>query len=127
MVRAGQRGVRRLMKQPYPPFPAIEQALSDVLDAMKVRGVRVRHTEVVTTSEEWDETLGIWLFFEDNSELAKCRMDGTTVAIETLFNDRLEAAKNPYSFSKLPTVVFEFDSHENVLRNYQGNYFLRLR
>lgn len=115
------------MKQPYPPFPAIEQALSDVLDDMKVRGVRVRHTEVVTTSEEWDESLGIWFFFEDDGELTKRRMDGTTVAIESLFMDRLEAAKNPYFFSKLPKVGFEFDSHENVQRNYQGSYFLRLR
>lgn len=115
------------MKQPYPPFPAIEQALSDVLNDMKVRGIRVRHTEVVTTSEEWDDALGIWFFFEDDDELAKCRLDGTTATIETLFNDRLDAAKKPYSFSKLPTVVFEFDSHENVLRNYQGSYFLRLR
>lgn len=115
------------MKQPYPPFPAIERALSDVLDDMEVRGVRVRHTEVVTTSEEWDESLGIWFFFENDDELAKYRLDGTTGTIEALFNDHLEAAKKPYSFSKLPAVVFEFDSHENVLRNYQGSYFLRLR
>jgi hypothetical protein len=115
------------MKQPYPPFPAIEQALSDVLDDMKLRGIAINHTEIVTTSEEWDDSLGIWFFFEDDSELATRRMDGTTVAIEALFKDRLEAAKNPYFFSKLPKVVFEFDSHENVQRNYQGSYFLRLR
>ena len=119
--------VERLMHPPYPPFPAIEQALSDVVDDMKARGVRVRHTEVVTTSDEWDDSLGIWFFFEDDDELAKCRLDGTTQTIEVLFKDRLELAKDPYSFSMLPTVVFEFDSHENVLRNYQGSYFLRLR
>jgi hypothetical protein len=66
------------MKQPYPPIPAIERALSDVLNDMKVRDVHVRHTEVVTTSEEWDESLGIWFFFKDDDELAKYRLDGTT-------------------------------------------------
>jgi hypothetical protein len=115
------------MKQPYPPFPAIERALSDVLNDMKMRGINVRHTEVVTTSEEWDESLGIWFFFEDDDELEKYRLDSTTGTIEALFNDRLEAAKKSYTFSKLPTVVVEFDSYENVLRNYQGSYFLRLR
>jgi hypothetical protein len=32
-----------------------------------------------------------------------------------------------YPFDKFPNVVFEFDSDENVRKNYAGSYFYRLR
>jgi len=34
---------------------------------------------------------------------------------------------NNYPFDKFHNVLIEIDSHENVVKNYGGSYFFRLR
>lgn len=101
--------------------------MADVLGEAKVKGIRIRNTEFVTTSEDWDDSLGVWFFYEKDMDIVKYEADGTTERIKQHFLEQLEASKTTYPFSKLPNVIFEFDSHENVVLKYQGNYFLRLR
>jgi hypothetical protein len=114
------------MKRPYPPYPAIEQALTEVIVEARSKGKPI-HTETVTTSEEWDDTLGIWLFYESDAEAQAHRKDGTNEWIEKKFVEELDARKLSFGFSKLPTISFMFDSAENVKKNYQGSYYLRMR
>ncbi|GAC1327689.1 MAG: hypothetical protein NVSMB28_24460 [Collimonas sp.] len=115
------------MHSPYPPFAAIEQAMGEVIIKVRARGIRLRNAEFVTTSEEWDDSLGVLIFYENDSDIVAYEKDGTTDMIKLKFLEELAASKLQFSFSELPEMDFVFDSHENVVKNYDGSYFLRLR
>ena len=88
----------------------------------------VRAFEFVTTSEEWDKNLGVLVAYETDEELELRNADGTSERLKTEFTEELENAMKVLPFDQMPeTIAFEFDSHENVVRNYRGSYFLRLR
>jgi hypothetical protein len=66
-----------------------------------------------------------WIFYHSEADIEACRADGT----EDLMVDavtRLFAKARPDLLIG-PTVSFQFDSHENVLRKCNGNYFQYLR
>ena len=115
------------MHTPYPPFAAIEQAMSAVIVEMRAREIRLKNVEFVTTSREGDNSLVVLIFYESDSDVAIYDGDGTTEAIRLKFQDELAASKSQFSFSQLPNMSFVFDSHENVVKNFEGNYFLRLK
>jgi len=77
----------------------------------------------VITWEEWDNGIGVYIFVKTNSELKK--IENRKSQIESQYKRFLEA--NNYPFNKFPNVNFEFDSDENVINHYEGNYFYRLR
>jgi hypothetical protein len=115
------------MHTPYPPFAAIEHAMEEVIEEIRAREIRLKTVEFVTTSEEWDDSLGVLIFYENDSDIVTYNGDGTTEAIKTKFLDELVATKTRFLFSELPKINFAFDSHENVVKNFEGSYFLRLR
>lgn len=65
-----------------------------------------------------------YIFFENEVDVEACEADGTAEQMRIFILDRLSDLKTEDGAVK---VRFEFDSHENVLRNYEGNYFLRMR
>jgi hypothetical protein len=115
------------MKQPFPPYPAIERALTEVILEARLRGIRLQHIETVSCSEKWCRTLGVWFFYESDAEVQANKKNGTDEWIGKKFVSEIDAVKASFGFSELPEISFEFDSVENVKTNYQGNYFLRIR
>jgi hypothetical protein len=115
------------MKHPYPPYPAIERALTEVILKARSKGIRLQNIETVSCSEEWCRTLGVWVFYESDAAAQAHKENGTNKWIEKKFVEELDAAKVSFRFSELPEISFEFDSVENVKKNYQGNYFLRMK
>jgi hypothetical protein len=66
-----------------------------------------------------------YVFFEREKDIEECKQSGVSQAIVDFVYEELERAGRG-SKSEID-VQFEFDSHENVLENYEGDYFLRLR
>ena len=78
----------------------------------------------VITLEDWDDGIGVYIFMETMSQREKLRPD----KIDEMTNRYLAFLRDfEYPFDKFPNVVFEFDSDENVRKNYAGSYFYRLR
>jgi hypothetical protein len=65
------------------------------------------------------------IFFKKDSDIAECESNGTSQQMRDFIYDKLEE----FGRGKRGEigVVFVFDSFENVERNYEGSYFLRMR
>ena len=74
---------------------------------------------------ETDFSLGVWLFFDTDDNLAAVREDGRSSTVERTLLAAL--ADTAYPPEWLTIVEFSSDSHENVERNYEGSYFYRRR
>ena len=88
------------------------------------QGISVERVAYVATFEDWDSCTGVYVFFSQDSDLQRHKTDGMVTQIEARYRQMLSDAK--YPFERWP-VVFTFDSRENVVKNYEGNYFYRLR
>ena len=88
------------------------------------QGIAVERVEHLATFEDWDTRTAIYIFFKTNSELQRLRTDGGLEKIEQWYRQQLTDAHYP---SEKWCPQFAFDSHENVVTNFQGSYFYRLR
>ena len=96
----------------------------ELQDWCQTRGIKIFRIEHVITWEDWDDGIGVYIFTKTNKELNNL----SEKYIENLKSEYLNGLKrNNYPFDKFPNVVFEFDSDENVRKNYEGSYFYRLR
>jgi hypothetical protein len=66
-----------------------------------------------------------YVFFEHDRDIPACMSNGVAQAIEDFVYEELARAGRGTRPSI--TIRFEFDSNENVITNYQDNYWLRLR
>lgn len=66
-----------------------------------------------------------YVFFKKDADVVTCKADGTTLAIEDAFYHEL--ARFGRGKRGEIVVAFEWDSDENVERNYDGDYLSRLR
>ena len=71
------------------------------------------------------QEIEVYVFYEQNNDLRQCDEKGITGAIKRVFQEELDRVGRGSEAGV--KVRFEFDSHENVTKNFQGNYFLRLR
>lgn len=116
------------MHAPYPSFAAIELTGTKLKEVSNNKGIKIRRLEFVSASGILDKNLAVWIFYETNAELTLRTSDGTNEKLKTDFLDELKKTKNILPFDAMPeAVVFKFDSHDNVILNYKGSYFLRLR
>lgn len=81
----------------------------------------IRH---VATWEDWDDGMGVYVFLETISQRDRLTPDAITEMQERYLAFLRESG---YPFQNFPNVAFEFDSDENVQKNYAGSYFNRLR
>lgn len=72
-----------------------------------------------------DFSLEIYVFYKNNSDLAKNKTTGISDEVKKIFLKTLLEVDYIKSFGN--NIVFIFDSDENVIKNYEGSYFLRLR
>ena len=87
----------------HPAYKIIDSAKADLEEWANIHQIPIHRYEFVAVFESWSDSHSLWIFYQQ----------------------ALEARNFP--FSEFPKVGFEFDSDENVRRNYAGNYFYRLR
>jgi hypothetical protein len=77
------------------------------------------------TDSEGHLRFGVTVFFVKDADIADAEADGTSRAMRDFVYDRLvELGRG--NRDELD-VEFEFDSFENVQKNFEGSYFLRMR
>lgn len=72
-----------------------------------------------------DVNFRAYVFFENETDITKCERDGTVQQIEEFVYRELERVGRGGGGEV--SVAFEVDSHERVVSEFEGNYFLRLR
>lgn len=72
-----------------------------------------------------EKLLEVYVFYPTDKDIGEHAISGLTEKIKSIFSDELERAKRGEAYGE--KVRYEFDSHENVLNKYEGNYFFRLR
>jgi hypothetical protein len=103
----------------------IDDAREALLSFAEARGVSIRQIEYVASFEDWDNGMGVWIFFPRDSDLSTYRHKGITDNLQKAYLNIL--AQLDYPFEKFPNITFIFDSDENVQRNFEGSYFYRLK
>jgi hypothetical protein len=104
----------------YPPYVAFEQAMIRTFEAMKKRELRLADFYILKT-ETW---VAVWVFFVNEKDVQENAGTGVLGELEMDFRERLLVSKEQSSFQELPPISFEFDSKENIDKNYQESYYL---
>lgn len=65
------------------------------------------------------------LFFRTNKQVADAAVTGLAAQMESAVYEELEIAGR--GTRSVLNVIVEYDSHQNVVENFEGDYFLRLR
>ncbi|GIF62222.1 hypothetical protein Ais01nite_02570 [Asanoa ishikariensis] len=87
--------------------------------------VPLARVEFVVPFVKTDFDADVWLFFDTHANVEHCAETGETARVEEKFRSIL--AGDGYPTDWLVGISFYVDSHDNVERNYEGNYFYRLR
>lgn len=103
----------------------LEKAKVLLVEFAREKKIVIHSVECVATFEDWDSGIGVFIFFPKEADLRVHANSGMTALLENEFKAILSKLK--YPFDKFPDVCFEFDSDENVQKNYEGNYFWRFR
>lgn len=103
----------------------IQKAREALIQFALARNLTIHSVEYVAAFEDWNKGIGVFVFFHTDSDLRAHTESGTTQVLKEKFLAIL--AELEYPFEKFPNVHFDFDSDENVRKNYGGSYFLRLR
>lgn len=99
----------------------LSEVREKVLAQFKGKGV---HEFMVLYSRKTD-SLGAYVFYDVDSQIGEAVETGLAKKIEEAVYEGLEnVGRGTREDIK---VNFEFDSHENVVRNYEGDYYNRLR
>jgi hypothetical protein len=102
-------------------YHGLSQVREKVLTRFRRKGV---HEFMLLYSRKTD-TFGAYIFYERESQIGEAVETGLAAEIERVVYEELENAGRGSRESIIAN--FEFDSHENVLRNYEGDYYSRLR
>jgi hypothetical protein len=111
------------MKDKY--YELIEQAEELTLQWAIGQGIPLYKIDCVVVFEEWSNGIGVYIFFENEEDRLMAQEKGILKEIENYHSGILR--EMGYPFNKYPEVNYIFDSDENVRKNYEGNYFFRLR
>lgn len=125
--RAGDIGYDEAMSSStitrYPPYVALEQAMIRTFEVMKTKGLLLYDFHI-SKADTW---AAIWVFFVNDEDVPKHSDVEALQELERDFRERLMASKEQFSFQEAPPISFEYDSKENIDKNYQGSLYLRLR
>ena len=99
----------------------LSEVRETVIAQFKSKGL---HEFMVLYSRKTD-AFGAYVFYEMDSQISEANETGLAKEIELLVFGELERVGR--GSKNVIKVNFEFDSHENVVRNYEGDYYNRLR
>lgn len=99
----------------------LSEVREKILAQFKTKGL---HELMILYSRKTD-ALGVYVFYESDNQISEADESGLAKDIESLVFEELERVGR--GSKEGIKVSFEFDSHENVIRNYEGDYYNRLR
>ena len=106
-------------------FACIEFARTNLMRWAEEQGISLYRIGFVVPFVETDLGLSAWFFFETDEQLRRSGAMGWTGRLSARLMDVLEALGD--SAPWLTNMGFVWDSHENVIHNYEGSYFYRVR
>jgi hypothetical protein len=106
-------------------FKIIEGTRSQLIATAKAALIPLHNVEFVVPFVPTDFSLSAWLFFETDAQLKGSDAHRWTTWLKSELLKILHAHGYPERW--LGEVGFAFDSHENVVKNFEGSYFYRLR
>lgn len=109
----------------HPAYQILEDAKQELIDWVKEKALPIHKVDYVSAFEEWNDSLGVWVFYDTDLSLKESNANGVSSRVKDKYQEIL--TMHSYPFSEFPKISFEFDSHENVMKNYEGSYFYRLR
>lgn len=114
------------MKENRPIQLDFVDRVSDLtIEWTKKSDISLHTIETVVPFVTTDKDLDVWLFFDTNETVKTYQKNGTIEKVKEEYLRTLEGFNYPRDY--LDHVTFHIDSHENVIKNYEGNYFYRLR
>ena len=114
------------MEKEFPlQFQFIEQAENQFREWSIGQNIKIHRIEFVVPFVLTDRTLAVWIFFETDRMMEKYKREGTIEIVESRFFDIMKDIGYPEDY--VTKIVFFIDSHENVVSNFDGSYFNRLR
>ena len=120
-IVANYRGMMTRAQQ----FGFIDAARKRLLEWAQAQHIPMVHIEFVVPFVESDFSLAAWLFYDTDTSVAIHGADGVTAALQDRFRATLRELGYPEQW--IAKVDFVVDSRENVVQNYEGSYFYRLR
>lgn len=116
------------MHAPFPSLAAIEIAIVGTMREAQALGIELQTIQLATTSEIWDEKLVVLFVYETDQHLRARDIDETHKWLKNQFEEELQKSQKTLPFERMPDQIFyEFDSHENIKKNFNGSYYLRLK
>ena len=106
-------------------FRLIEGARERLMNWAHARGIPLVRLDFLVPFVADDFSLSAWLFYDTDASAAAREADGTTATLRHEFLAALRALGYPERWAG--DITFNVDSHENVVRSYEGSYFYRLR
>jgi hypothetical protein len=106
-------------------FRFIEAARERLISFAHALGIPLVHVEFLVPFVTDDFGLSTWLFYDTDASVAAREADGTTATLQAEFVVALRALGYPERWAS--EIDFCVDSHEHVVRSYEGSYFYRLR
>lgn len=116
------------MHPPFPSFAAIEIAAASTVREARTLGIALRTIQFAPTSEAGDGNLTALLVYETVEQATLGAVDGTNESLRKRFEEQLRVSQKILPFQQMPDrIIYEFDSHDNITKNYKGSYYLRLK
>ncbi len=99
----------------------LSEVRESVLTKFNTEGL---HEFMILYSRKTD-AFGVYVFYEKANQIIEANESGLSNEIERLVLEELERVGR--GSKDIIKVNFEFDSHENVVQNYEGDCYSRLR
>jgi hypothetical protein len=106
-------------------FKFIEKARAALMTSAEAAAVPLHRIEFVVPFVPTNFSLSACMFFETDGQLHGPEAQRWTTWLKTEFLNILRECGYPTRW--LGEVGFVFDSHENIVKNFEGSYFYRLR
>lgn len=110
------------MKKEEQQWDFIEKAKMILMNWSKVNNVHLFAVHFVPMS---DFSLEVYVFYKSDFDIIQYQKNGVSDKVKQIFIKALNDLNYMKNFNN--NITFTFDSNENVINNYQGSYFLRLR
>jgi hypothetical protein len=92
---------------------------------LKLNEIRLQTIECVVPFLLTDKNLAVWLFYDTEETKREYETNGTNDLVKNQYLHYLTELNFPADYLK--EVTFHSDSDENIKKNFEGNYFHRLR
>jgi hypothetical protein len=103
----------------------VEKLKKLMLDWTSQNGIKLHTIDCVIPFTLIDKSLIVWMFYETEQTKNDYENNGTNELVNIKYLELLNELNYPSNY--LQEVTFQTDSDENVKKNYEGNFFYRLR